>query len=203
MDKKEMIGNLANGLILCVCDDIHGIHGQSFIEATGAAPLLQRIKPDALKDAVAELRNTLESCATEAAREFVEQTKGILVDPNDRICQCRNPKCGTNTVSESALLYHFPAPELITTISPGDTVPLGLCPDCRMPVYQPEEFGEDEVDADCDCMDCRQERLRLKLIGDGMDHVRAQFHSARSREQWERSEAKASCTEKYDPLYTD
>ena len=41
--------------------------------------------------------------------------------------------------AEGKIAYHWPDPKVMECISPGDTVPLGLCPNCSQPVYQNEK----------------------------------------------------------------
>jgi len=48
-----------------------------------------------------------------------------------------------------------------------------------------EEFSLWE-EIDCDCLDCRTERLRRYLISKGEHHVMAQHRSQMAREQWEK-----------------
>lgn len=46
----------------------------------------------------------------------------------------------TKSVPESKLSYQWPDPKVMEVVSPGDTVPLGLCPYCKTGVvYQIEE----------------------------------------------------------------
>lgn len=104
-------------------------------------PVLMTVTNKQIMDVHEGLLDNVDTWITDSAKDYADNL------PNKgRMCRCLNPRCEFKTVMEEALLYPFPDPKLIATISPGDTVPLGLCPECRMPVYQPEEFPEDEVD---------------------------------------------------------
>ncbi len=197
---EAKIKELAAGLSTCVCDDIHGR-----TPAEGALddyPVLRELKGTALADAVASLRDILASACEDSAREYVEEQQ-------NQNLQCRNPRCEVSSMPLGALKAPFPDPRLIETISPGDTVPQGLCPSCGSPVYQVEIHPEDEAcqgddfcgcaecterrdkepepdwDADCDCRDCRQERRRTELIGKGVHPDRAAEQAAESRARWD------------------
>lgn len=50
---------------------------------------------------------------------------------------CSNPKCGSR-MTEDKLEYRWPDPKVVALVSPGDTVPQGICPHCGSAVYQNE-----------------------------------------------------------------
>ncbi len=144
-------------------------------------PILKMLTGEQIMDFAEAMGDHLKDQIKEVAREYVE---GASVA---RWCRCLNPRCKLKEVLEDNLLHHYPAEGLLDTLSPGDTIPLGLCPECRGPVYQPEEFPEDEVDwdKDCDCLDCRQEKLRAKLIAEGVPPDQAATESWEQRAKWD------------------
>lgn len=56
----------------------------------------------------------------------------------EEMVMCSNFKCRKN-IPMSKLLYRWPDPKVVELVSPGDTVPLGICPACNSAVYQNEE----------------------------------------------------------------
>jgi len=117
-------------------------------------PILKRLTDEQIRDFVEGIHDNLVELIDACAREYANDLDKA------RVCRCLNPRCNVDSLEESALHEHYPDPKLLDTLSPGDTIPLGLCPECKGPIYQPEEFPEDEVDACCDCFDCRQGRAR-------------------------------------------
>jgi hypothetical protein len=175
---KDITEDLANGLAKCVADYINDV---DFQEVAVDHPALKQVGVTALQDAVESLYDSLSTGCYEVAGEFVEEIKG-----RSPMIPCTNPRCGTERVTEGALLYHWPHPKLVETVGPNDTVPIGLCPECKAQLYMPEE-EEEEVDwsADCDCLDCRQERMRVDLISKGVHPAIAANDSSNARDKWE------------------
>ena len=141
-DRKQMVGELTCVLTSCVADDINEVHGY-LDEAVEEHEALQLVDREVLEDAIAELRDALSTSANEAALEFVRE-----IQERTPLLRCLNPTCEVVQMSTNEVLYPYPHEKLLDTISPGDTVPQGLCPKCRGPVYQREEHPEDELHPD-------------------------------------------------------
>jgi len=61
--------------------------------------------------------------------------KAIAEEP---VLTCSNPACGRNRWPVGKLKYRWPDPLVVDRVSPGDTVPQGICPNCNSLVYQNE-----------------------------------------------------------------
>jgi len=192
MENKKLVNALTRGLLALVAREV-STPWDITREDLDAHPALRHLSTSEVLTALKEMRNLLENDTQRIAVKLSEQIlSGILVDPNDRICACTNPTCCNHLtgISESALLARFPDQRVLDLISPGDTVPLGICPDCKGAIYQPED--EDDVDwsADCDCLDCRQERAYQKQRKAGWSHEEARDRASKLRRQWESAQHK-------------
>lgn len=146
MDKKTLVEKL-NAALWHVFHEDPALAGELAL-VRERHPILAKFTDEQIVDFHEEIMDNVGTQILSAAREYAESMVSAFEDPVEgRICRCLNPRCEFKTVTEAALLCHYPDPGLLVTLSPGDTIPLGLCPECKGPVYQPEEFPEDEVDA--------------------------------------------------------
>jgi len=149
-------------------------------------PSVKGVNVEGLRDAAVEIQSVVTHMVEEAVKEFVQEKRGCL-------CHCPNSRCDVEEIWEMDLLAHWPDPELVETLGPNDTVPIGLCPECKSQIYMPESDtdesdSEDDIewDKDCDCIDCRQERLYQELRKQGKSHHAAHDAALDAREHWER-----------------
>lgn len=135
----KLINDLTQALMFLVNNDPQTDHEVAL--ARNEHPVLRHLTDEQLREFSSEIADNVHGMVCEAAAEFVQ---GINLF---RACRCLNPRCDIETLGEAALEAHYPDPKLLETLAPGDTIPLGLCPECGGPIYQPEDFPEDEVDA--------------------------------------------------------